>query len=125
MIPVYSMASLLSADKKSDELTSFNNIETNAGEQCIAIKLNDEAMSPIFPERTIIIIDPSKQVQNGCYAIFHIKSLNEAVFRQVIFDESDAFLKALHPDITRFKIRRLSDEDTCYGILVQAKLNYF
>jgi SOS-response transcriptional repressor LexA len=128
VLPVLSVEDLFFKKEKlssyvTSESTSFSAVELGASDKCFAVKLEDRSMEPLFPEGTIIIVDPEKSLKDGCYAVIRASSSNEVLFRQVLVDEI-SFLKPLNPDIENFKIRRLNEADECCGILVQAKINY-
>jgi len=46
------------------------------------------------------------------------------VFRQLLIDARNRYIKPLSPDLESFKISLLTDADQVIGILVQARNNY-
>lgn len=89
-----------------------------------AIKIKDDAMDPVFPKNTILIVDPNRQAKDRSFVIAKLENLQEAIFRQLLIDENDHYLKPLSPDCEKFKITRMKDTDKTLAIVVQAKRNY-
>jgi SOS-response transcriptional repressor LexA len=73
-------------------------------------------MRPLFPEETILIIDPALEPEDRDYAIVHIDQQKLAIFRQILFDGQSIYLKLLNAE---FKITELKNDYKFLGIVVQ------
>ena len=96
--------------------------DANTGPHVYALKIKDTTMRPLFPEETILIIDPDKIPEDRDYAIIHISSQKQVIFRQILFDGQSVYAKPLNPD---FNIMALLEKNYAFrGALVQSKGNY-
>ncbi len=122
-VPVFFMRDFMLEKPNAHDFTSFSTVDSQLRQRCVATTVEDDSMLPLFTPGTTIIIDPDRAIENGCYAVIKLDS-DSVALRQVIYDGNDRFLKPLNPDITKYGIKRFSDAGICYGILVQAKLNF-
>ena len=86
-----------------------------------ALKIKDASMDPVFPKNTILIADPDKTPKDRSYVIAKLGAHSEAIFRQVLIDAGDTYLKPLSPDFDRYKMTRINNNDKILSIVVQAK----
>jgi len=92
--------------------------DADVGPDAYALKVKDTAMRPLFPEDTVLIIDPALQPEDRDYAIVHIDEQKQAIFRQILFDGQNIYLKPLNAD---FKITQLEGKYKFLGIVVQSR----
>ena len=107
--------------------TDYPNIltDTPVSPQGFALKIKDVSMEPLFPVGTTVIFDPNKAPKDRYYVLVKLKGLDEPVFRQLLVDAGDQFIKPLSPDLEAFRMHLLNPEDDIiYGILVEAKQQY-
>jgi SOS-response transcriptional repressor LexA len=83
-----------------------------------ALKVKDTTMRPLFPEDTILIIDPELEPEDRDYAIAHIDQQKQAIFRQILFDGQQIYLKPLNSE---FKITQLENSYKFLGVVVQSR----
>lgn len=93
-------------------------------ERAYALRIKDASMEPQFPKDTILIIDPNRTPKDRSFAVIQLQNHSEAIFRQIIFDGPNCYLKPTSPDFDQFKMSRLGEADHILGILVQARKNY-
>lgn len=86
-----------------------------------AIKIDDSSMDPVFPKNTLLIADPDKPPKDRGYVIATLASINKPIFRQLLIDAHDRYLKALSPDFDQYKMIFLSNNDKILSTVVQAK----
>jgi SOS-response transcriptional repressor LexA len=98
--------------------------DTNLSPKAFALTIKDSSMEPVFSIGTTIIVDPNRELKDRRYVVVKLANSNEAVFRQLIMDATDFYIKPLSPDLTQFKMHKLDRSDTICGILVQAKRNF-
>lgn len=98
--------------------------ESTVSSKAFALTIKDASMSPLFPPDTQIIIDPEKELTDRCYVLTQLKHLKEPIFRQLIIDANDHFLKPLSPDLMNFRMHMIETNDIICGVLIEAKKQY-
>ncbi|MHB1947207.1 MAG: LexA family protein [Gammaproteobacteria bacterium] len=86
-----------------------------------ALKINDVSMDPVFPKNTILIADPDKQFRDRSYVIARLSNLHGAIFRQLLINAEDLYLKPLSPDLDQYKMSKIKENDEILSVVVQAK----
>ena len=112
---------------ESEDCNSANPVvmpDRELGENAFALIVNDSSMSPQFPVGTQLILDPCKEAKERGFVIVALKGHPKAVFRQLLSDGRQHYLKALNPDLDDVKMILLQDDDRICGTLVQARLDY-
>lgn len=122
-IPILSWEEVIDWPFKKTEINSNELVLTDAaiGRIGFALKVKDASMDPVFPKNTILITDPEKQARDRSYVIAKLASHPEAIFRQLLMDAGDYYLKSLSPDFNHYKMIRLNNNDKILSIVVQAK----
>ena len=85
------------------------------------ITLETEAMSPRFPNGSIIIFDDEALSKDGDFVLVSYAGLPEPIFRQLLTMGSSRYLNAHNPKFDRLT---LTDESRIMGKLVQAILSF-
>jgi len=91
------------------------------GKNGFALKIKDASMDPVFPKNTILIGDPEKQARDRSYVIAKLYNHPEVIFRQLLMDAGDHYLKPLSPDFEQYKMTNLTNNDKILSVIVQAK----
>jgi len=78
-------------------------------------------MDPVFPKNTFLIADPDKHAKDRSYVIAKLSNFDEPIFRQLLIDAHDRYLKALSPDFDQYKMTRLNENDKILSTVIQAK----
>ena len=65
-----------------------------AGSEPFALRVLGDSMAPEFAEGTVIIVEPTGVLEGGCYVV--AKSNSEYLFRQLIIEKGNWFLKPLN-----------------------------
>ncbi len=94
-----------------------------------ALRVLGDSMEPEFPDGTIIIIDPSAVIENGCYVLAEIndddlkrnrhaqgKTETGYIFRRFVVEEERYHLKPLNPGYAAIEI---ADRGAVKGVIVQ------
>jgi SOS-response transcriptional repressor LexA len=89
-----------------------------------ALRILDGAMEPLFPYNSILIVDATIQPKDRSYVIAHIHEAEIPIFRQLIINGADKYLKPLSPDTGIYKMRQLDKLDIILATVVQARWNY-
>jgi SOS-response transcriptional repressor LexA len=92
-----------------DEFSSESYEDTVHATVCVnqytfALRVKGDSMEPDFPEGIIIIVEPEMDFQPGDFVI--ARTGDEAVFKQIVKDGSDWYLKPLNP---RYPIKPLGN----------------
>lgn len=88
------------------------------------LTIKDSSMEPMFTIGTTIILDPQREPKDRGFVLVKLADHNEAIFRQLIIDAPNRYLRPLSPDLDQFKLLPLKDGDQICGSLVQAKMNF-
>lgn len=84
------------------------------GNDPFALRVLGDSMEPEFREGHIIIIEPDGVVQNGSY-VFAVHQ-DEYIFRQLIIENGQHFLKPLNDNYPMLEISSL---DAVKGVITQ------
>lgn len=99
--------------------------DVTSGQKTFALTVKDASMEPVFNIGTKIIIDPEKDLKDRCFLVVKFSDNNEAVFRQLVVDGNDYFVKPLSKELNDSKMRKITPQDTkICGILVQTRRDY-
>ena len=125
-VPLLTWEQAVSWPANKDELKDCERIMTdaNVGVNGYALHVKDVSMDPVFPKNTLLIVDPEKVAKDRSYVIAKLSNFEEPIFRQLLLDASDRYLKALSPDFDQYKMIYLNSNDKLLSIVVQAKRDY-
>lgn len=98
--------------------------DAKVAQNAFALTVKDASMEPIFPKGTVLIVDPMRQPKDRSYVIIKLTKKKEAIFRQLIINGDNSYLKPLSPDLENYKLLQLNKADSIIGIVVQARHNY-
>ena len=116
-------------DTQSNKCTSSREraiiSDISASKKTFALTVKDSSMEPVFNIGTKIIIDPEKKLKDRCFLVIKFSDNNEAIFRQLIVDGNDYFVKPLSKELSGSKMRKITPGDSkICGILVQTRRDY-
>lgn len=109
---------------KSNRQTATIYTDARISELGFAAIMNDASMEPTFPMQTLLIFDPARDLRNGCYVAVQLKAHKQAVFRQLLSDTQQHYLKPLSPELSHLKLTELDTHDRICGVLVQSKRDF-
>jgi SOS-response transcriptional repressor LexA len=87
----------------------------------IAVQIKDSTMRPRFAEDTVIVIEQGVEVKNRDYVVVYLQEKNNTLFRQILFDGDDVYLKPLNND---FPILQVKSQYKILGCVKQAFINF-
>jgi len=121
--PLLTWESVTGWPKNRQKFDELDYIVTDAevSASVFALRVKDTTMRPLFPEGTLLIVDPEIKPQDRDYAIIHVVGQKQAIFRQVLFDGHKTCLKPLNSD---FKLLPVSSKHKFLGVLVQSKADF-
>lgn len=108
-------------NKQNRQYDEFVLTDAVIGKAGFALKVKDASMDPIFPKNTVLIADPGKEAKDRSYVIAKLANHSEAIFRQLLMDAGDRYLKPLSPDFEQYKMTRLNNKDKILSVVIQAK----
>lgn len=103
-------------DNHFDWILTDPNIEIGK----FALRVKGDSMWPQFQENTVLIIDPTREQKNRDFVVVYIKKSDEILFRQLLIEGKNKFLKAIN-DI--FPTIQLQASDKIIGIVIQTRNN--
>lgn len=108
------------------DLKNFPDLFTDAkvGPRAYALNMKDSSMEPQFPKNTTLIVDPDKAPKDRDFVIAHLQNYPEAVFRQLLMDGPQHYLRPLSPDFQHFKVHSLEKHDKIIGVLAQVRRDF-
>lgn len=98
--------------------------DCKASDKTFAVRMKGSSMEPVFPEGTLLIIDPNKELINRNYVLVLLRSEKEVIFKQLLLDGDKKFIKSLSSDFVGIRPQLLEPDDKIIGSLVQARMNY-
>lgn len=99
-------------------------IDIETSEFTFGIKMPDSSMEPLFPKNSLLIIDPEKTPRDRSFIVVKLHNFHEVIFRQLLIDGKESYIKPLSPDFERFRMAPLNSTDAVCGVLIQARLDY-
>jgi len=93
-------------------------------EKSFAVIMPDSSMEPFFAHGTLLIFDPEQKSKDRGYVLVNLHENNLHIFRQLLIDGEDRYLKPLNPDLGLFKMRMLNEHDEVLGVLVESRNQY-
>lgn len=93
-------------------------------EASFAVIMPDSSMEPFFARGTLLIFDPQQKAKDRSYVLVNLQENNLFIFRQLLIDGDDKYLKPLNPDLSLFKMRLLHENDRVLGVLVESRNQY-
>lgn len=92
-------------------------------EFAFALIMPDTSMEPMFQRGSLLIFDPMVKPEDRSFALVKLSISESAVFRQLLIDVNQQYLKPLNPDFNLFKMRQLDKQDEIIASLVESR-NY-
>ena len=117
-IPIYTISALNSTNKLPHK--TMKCVLPYKG-SFFGITLETEAMSPRFPNGSIIIFDDKATPKDGDFVLVSYIGLPEPIFRQLLSMGSSRYLNAHNPKFDRLT---LTDDSQIKGKLVQAIVSF-
>lgn len=107
-------------DKKHEVVFTDSPVSKNS----FALKVQDASMEPLFTKETLLIIDPNRVPNDRSYIVALLKISSVAIFRQLLIDGPNRYLKSISPDFERHKMNMLLESDKILGVLIQSRCTF-
>ncbi len=95
--------------------------EATLPDTTFAVILPDTSMEPFFQKNSVIILDAGKTIKDRCFVLAKIAETNTYLFRQLLVDGDQQYLKPINPDFNAFAMRLLKVEDKILGVMLESR----
>lgn len=119
-IPIYQLDTLQQSLEKALPSEETYTAPSGINEKDFAIRISDSTMSPRFDKDTLIIADPDVKCKDRDYVIIYLVEKKLSLFRQILFDGHDIYLKPLNGD---FPTLQVTSAYEVLGVVIQAVIN--
>lgn len=86
-----------------------------------AIRLKDSTMYPMFPDGTLLIIEPNQPYRHKDFVVAYLESESQAVFKQLLIDGNHHYLKSVNNE---YPLKQLEPSDKILGVMMQARIDF-
>ncbi|TAK76902.1 MAG: S24 family peptidase, partial [Gammaproteobacteria bacterium] len=98
------------------KITKFIITECSVGKTAFALYISDQSMEPLFPEKSIVIVDPESEPTHGSYIIIKTGK-NELILRNFLLISGNKYTTPLNPKFGT--IAKLLTKDKILGTVVR------
>ncbi|MFN3301255.1 MAG: helix-turn-helix domain-containing protein [Sediminibacterium sp.] len=95
--------------------------DLDLSDYAFALLMEGDSMSPRFPEGTLLLIDPNQQIHHRDFVLLLQIGLSRPIFKQILLDGPDYYIKSLNEDFKEVKKISLADYKLL-GVMVQARM---
>ena len=123
-LPVLSWQQTSKWDTLKTDLSNWSDWTSTdfpASADSFGLRVVNDAMAPRFPIGTILIVDPKAKVQNRDFVILVLEGQQTAVFKQLLVDGEDIYLKSLSEG---YRTIHVPKKPKILGVLVQARTDF-
>jgi SOS-response transcriptional repressor LexA len=99
-------------------------VDMALSEGSFAVTVEDAAMEPQFPRGAVLIVDAKRSAKDRSFVIASLGKSEKIVFRQLLTDGINHYLRSLSPDFSQFGMITMTDNDTILGVVLQARKDY-
>ena len=89
-----------------------------------AVIMQDSSMEPYLRQGAVLILDPAKQPRDRDLVLVCIQGGQSLVFRQILINCEQSYLKPMNPELAAFPMRLLREEDRILGVLIEVRHRY-
>jgi SOS-response transcriptional repressor LexA len=124
-VPLISLSLAIDWPRNRDPLlgTQYEYIPTDIkpSPEAYAIRLKDSTMYPMFPDGSLLIIEPKQAYFHRDFVLAHLKGQPHAIFKQILIDGNELYLKSITSD---FRSLQLDKHDKILGVMLQARMDF-
>lgn len=93
----------------------------NVSEDAFALIMPDYSMEPLFQKNSILIFDPKAVANDRDYVLVKLHNPESYIFRQLLIDGTNRFIKPLNSEISFAGVKLLEPEDLIIARLVEVR----
>lgn len=92
--------------------------------RAFATEMKETSMEPVFRRGAQLVFDPELQPKDRDFVLVKLNELKTPIFRLLLVDGNDQYLKPLNSDLSNFKTRLLEDSHTILAVLVESRTSF-
>jgi len=96
-------------------------VTCRAGPNAFALRVQGDSMEPVFPNGSVIIVDPAAEPRQGSYVVVRLDEAEQATFKQLVIDGGARYLKPLNP---RYPLMEIRESATVCGVVRQMVMDF-
>ena len=96
-------------------------VTCRAGPNAYALRVQGDSMEPVFPNGSVIIVDPAVDPHHGSYVVVRLDEAEQATFKQLVVDGGARYLKPLNP---RYPLMEIRESATVCGVVRQMVMDF-
>ena len=96
-------------------------VTCRTGPNAYALRVQGDSMEPVFPNGSIIIVDPAAEPRQGSYVVVRLDEAEQATFKQLVIDGGARYLKPLNP---RYPLMEIRESATICGVVRQMVMDF-
>ncbi len=96
-------------------------VTCRTGPNAYALRVQGDSMEPVFPNGSIIIIDPAVEPRQGSFVVVRLDEAEQATFKQMVIDGGTRYLKPLNP---RYPLMEIRQSATVCGVVRQMVMDF-
>jgi SOS-response transcriptional repressor LexA len=106
------------------KINKWTATDIDVSDKTFAITMEGDSMYPRFPEGTLFIIEPEQPVNNRDFVVILPKDHSKPLFKQILIDGSDYYIKSLSKDFKEIKKISLNEDHKIIGVMIQARTEF-
>jgi SOS-response transcriptional repressor LexA len=96
-------------------------VTCRTGPNAFALRVQGDSMEPVFPNGSVIIVDPAVEPRQGSYVVVRLDEAEQATFKQLVIDGGVRYLKPLNP---RYPLMEIRESATVCGVVRQMVMDF-
>jgi SOS-response transcriptional repressor LexA len=120
-LPLISLKEALCWPQTEQPINTFVQTDAKTSSLAYGVRLKDSTMYPMFPDGTLLIIEPTQESKHRDFIVAHLKNQPQAIFKQLLIDGKDRYLKAVSSD---YPTKKLGINDKILGVMLQARIDF-
>jgi transcriptional regulator with XRE-family HTH domain len=92
---------ILDRNKVDIEDCKLINTHCQLSDSAFAVRMSGKSMEPLFPNGTILIIEPETNIYDGCFAMIEVN--DKVIFKQIVIDPPEIFYTSLRNGLDALK----------------------
>lgn len=109
----------LMSDSKEKVVIDMNNTGS-----MFATRMVDNSMEPKFSQKTLLIFDSKKMVNDKDFVLIYTAAEHELVLRQIFVKKTGVFQKCFNPKYKDYKLTPILPESKYWGVLIQSRTEH-